>query len=298
MKKSIREYLHLIESLGRSPKTIIGYHQRLGYFCEHCKRRRVRSIRRVTIELVRSWHDVLIGRGVSDHTRWAYMSTLRHFFRWCYSNGRILTDVADRMEVPKPGETLPPTALTLDEMEKIFTAIQTGTVTGKRCRAVLEVLYGCGLRKDEILKLNVGDVDAVSGTLFVHGKGSRDRIVPINETALESIADYLKERCGKPRKASPLFLLHGPREKQQRRMDGNALSLMISRLAKMSSVHLHAHLFRHTYAVHLLRGGADIRYVQALLGHESPDTTSRYLGLVKAELKAEYDRALESLFGV
>jgi site-specific recombinase XerD len=143
--------------------------------------------------------------------------------------------------------------------------------------------------------LNVGDIDFDERTVFVRGKGRKDRLVPTHETALRSINTYLAARGGRPRKRSPLFLIHGCSEHARKRIDANTFARLFAKVNEKSPKHVHPHLLRHCFAVHLLQGGADLRYVQALLGHESPDTTSRYLGLVKHDLKLAYDRAVERI---
>ena len=162
---------------------------------------------------------------------------------------------------------------------------------------MLEVLYGCGLRRGELLGLNVGDVNFIEQTLFVDkGKGGKDRLLPIHHAALTAISEYLATRGGRPKKRSPLFVIHQS-ETAGKRMSRADLEAVFRGLNKRSQKHIYPHLFRHTFACHLLQNGADLRYVQALLGHESPDTTSRYLGLCKADLKKEYDRAVEVILG-
>jgi site-specific recombinase XerD len=149
----------------------------------------------------------------------------------------------------------------------------------------------------EVLGLNVGDVDSLEGTVFVRGKGAKDRLVPINPSALAALSGYFERRTVRLRKTTPLFTVHGFGTEELGRFDENGLWALFRRLNRDFHRHVHPHLLRHTFAVHLLKNGADLRYVQALLGHESPDTTSMYLGLVKEELKRDYDRAIGIILG-
>lgn len=164
---------------------------------------------------------------------------------------------------------------------------------------ILELLYGCGLRSQELLSLNVSDIDTEGRTILVCGKGGKDRIVPVNEQALEVLGWYLSSsaRPGKRRGQVPLLTKRGGR--RLIRNDLDAIFRAINKKCQQRGhfKHIHPHLLRHTYAVHLLQGGADVRHVQALLGHESPDTTSRYLGLVRSDLKKIYDRGCEAIIG-
>ena len=148
-----------------------------------------------------------------------------------------------------------------------------------------------------MVKLDVGGVDFGGQTVFVRqGKGRKARLLPIHETALKAIASYLETR-GRVKKTEPLFTICGRNGKGRKRLDDTAIGNLFRWIDKRSGKHIHPHLFLHTFAVHLLQGGADVRYVQALLGHESLETTSRYLGLARDELKRTYDEAVESILG-
>jgi len=154
-------------------------------------------------------------------------------------------------------------------------------------------MYACGLRRSEVVALNVGDLFTVRQQLLVHGKGNKDRIVPIAPLAIHEIEAYLDTRRDALTVDAPLFVTESPRV--PRRINSNYLSILFKRLSKPTGRHVNPHLLRHTYAVHLLRGGADVRHVQALMGHASPDTTNQYLGLVKTEMKRAYDRAMRKI---
>jgi site-specific recombinase XerD len=199
------------------------------------------------------------------------------------------------VEVPKPGKKLPPTPLRPEEMERLLSLCVPDSQLGKRNRAIVEMLYACGLRRAELLGLNVGDLDFRAGTVFVRGKGGKERLLPVYDTASKAVADYLSTRGGILSKTEPIFAVHYRKDTQGKRMTEGDLAHVFRHVRKRFPKHIHPHLLRHTFACHLLQGGADIRYVQALLGHEFPDTTSKYLGLVKEDIKREYDLALEAL---
>ena len=291
----MHEYLTHVTSLGRSEAGLKAYSDRLRYFRDFALQKKVKSLHEVTPRLIEAYTDSLLQRGLKSSSVASYMRTVGQFLSWAYKRGLTLTRLEDRIELPKDEETLPPTPLTEEDVNEIFELLSGSWTTTKRNRAILEVMYACGLRLAEVIGLNVGDVDFQTGTVLVHGKGQKDRLLPIHDEALAAIADYLSQRGGKPHKKSPLFVLHwGRTPRRIRRGDVHALFRWLN---KRCAKHLHPHLLRHTFAVHMLKGGADLRYVQALLGHESPDTTSRYLGLVKEELKAEYDRAVATISG-
>jgi site-specific recombinase XerD len=296
MYAAMQEWLSYQATLGKSPKTIQTYAERLRYFRHYASSRKIKTVQALTVGLVRNYHASLLERKLKPSSRLAFMVTVKNFLSWCYERNRILSDIASRVELPAKEETLPPLPLAVEEIKTFLELVSTETLAGKRNRAILECMYGCGLRRSEVLGLNVGDIDFAGETVFVRGKGQKDRILPINSIALQSIAIYLQDRGGRPRKQSPLFITHTDEENEGKRLDGNNLDALFRYLNAGFHKHVHPHLLRHTYAVHLLQGGADLRYVQALLGHDSPDTTARYLGLVKTDLKKAYDEALARIW--
>lgn len=301
MIKAIRDYLAYLAALEQSEQTVHCRFKCLRRFAAFARVRGVRRPQELTLSIVRAYHDDLIRRNLKSASCLNYMQTIQGFAGWLYRHGKLLSDLAERIELPKLEQTLPPTPLTQDDMVQLLRSLPRRSVTDKRTRAMLEVLYACGLRRSELVGLNVGDVDFQAGTVFVRGKGHKERIVPIHDTALEAITRYLAIRPGprnSPRnslsKHSPLFISHRIQD-GGKRIGVTTLERVFRQINKRFPKHVHPHLLRHTFAVHLLQNGADIRHVQALLGHESADTTSRYLGLVKDELKQAYDRGIEAI---
>lgn len=289
----MHDYLTYLASLGRSERGLKTYSERLRYFRDFAAQKKVKALHEVSTKLVEAYADSLLQRSLKRNSITSYMRTVSQFLAWAYKRGLTLTRLDDAIELPKEEEALPPTPLTVEDVQALLALLTGRRITAKRNRAIVETMYACGLRLAEVVGMNIGDVDFDAQTVLVHGKGQKDRLLPIHDEALAAMADYLTQRGGKPRRSSPLFILHY--RKGQRRIRNGDIQALFRRLNKRFEKHLHPHLIRHTFAVHMLRGGADLRYVQALLGHESPDTTSRYLGLVKEELKAEYDRAVADL---
>jgi len=297
MRQQIHDYLAYLASINRSAVTLGCYELRLTAFRKYLLTKKVKEIRNLNSNHVRGYHDELLKNKLKNGSIIHYRSAISGFLQWCYDHKLTLSNLAKKVELPQREQTLPPAPLTEEDIVKLFELVPLNSITGKRNRAILEVFYGCGLRLSELINLNLGDVNATEETIFVKGKGNKDRILPINQMALQSIADYLQARGGKPKKESPLFVTHGiVKNQNNQRMTKENLHLMVFKLGRKLKKHLHPHLLRHTFACHLLLNGADIRYVQALLGHESPDTSARYLGLVKNDIKAAYDRAIEKLF--
>ncbi len=291
MHAAIREFLAHQAALGHSKITVENYRRRLRYFMVSAK---VKTLRNVTVAMVRAYHDGLIRRKLKAASRLAFMVIVRAFLAWAYERGLLLTNVSKHVEVPKKEQPLPPKPLTPDEVKEVIESFDGQSEAQRRNRAILEVLYGCGLRRGELLRLNVGDVDAGERTVFVRGKGGRERLLPINDAALGAIGRYLEAR-GRPGKKAPLFMTVVDPVEEGKRLNVPALTKVFRQLRKRGRKHLHPHLLRHCFAVHLLQAGVDVRYLQALLGHESLETTSRYLGLVKEDLKRSYDEAVERM---
>lgn len=293
---AIPQYVAHCKALGRSPRTVGCYAKRLGYFSQFAAGRKVRELRDVSLALVRAYHRKLARQGVSAASRKSYLSTVRDFLAWGHAQGMTLSDFSRRIELPRPGRKLPPTPLSRSEVDDLVELVGSKTLTGRRNRAILEMLYACGLRRQELLDLNVGSLDFGEELVLVRGKGNKDRLLPVNPQALEAVAEFLKARERQARPGDALFVTH-PASRDAKRMSECDIAKLFHRINQRFRKHVHPHLLRHTFAVHMLQGGADIRYVQLLLGHESPDTTSGYLGLVKDDLKKAYDAATESMLG-
>lgn len=291
---AVRQYLAHVRALGRSERTVMTYTKRLRYFAAFAAKKKATRVQDVTLGVVRAYHRELARRGVIAASRKSFLSTTRDFLAWTHAQGMTLSDFSHRVELPRPERKLPPTPLSRAEVDELVALVASGTVVGLRNRAMLEMLYACGLRRQELLDLNVGSIDFDEELVLVRGKGAKDRLLPVNPHALSAVAEYLRARKRKTRPADALFVTH-PASPDAKRMTGGDIAALFRRVNKRFGKHVHPHLLRHTFAVHMLQGGADIRYVQLLLGHASPDTTSGYLGLVKDDLKRAYDAAMGSI---
>ncbi|MGN1045545.1 MAG: site-specific tyrosine recombinase XerD [Candidatus Cryptobacteroides sp.] len=202
------------------------------------------------------------------------LSALKSFFRWTVLEGYVKDNPCDAVDAPKTGRHLP-AVLSEDEVSAIIDSVDTGSWNGLRDRAILEVLYGCGLRVSEAVGLRISMVFFKDGFVRIVGKGNKERVVPIGGMALDAVSDYLAVRPEPFDSASEdiLFL----------NKDGRALSrvsvfTMVKRQAMLAGIHkeISPHTFRHSFATHLVNHGADLRVVQDMLGHESILTTEIY----------------------
>jgi site-specific recombinase XerD len=270
----------------------------LPYFFAFLKERRVEDLRAVEEEHVVAWARHLEsrknrrGEPLAAHTRRSYLTVLQRFFRFLDRRGFILRDPMLDVTMPKVSK-LPRVVLSRSQAARLVEAPSRYTPVGKRDRAILEVLYGTGIRVGECARLELRDVDLGKGTLFVRqGKGRKDRIVPFSGEAAAALDLYLRE--GRPALArsarqQALFLS----STNGKPLPSTTIQLAVRQAAQTAGLKLAVtpHSLRHTYATHLVQGGADIRHVQKLLGHSSLQSTAIYTrvfpsDLVKAVAKA------------
>ncbi len=224
---------------------------------------------------------------LGPRSRARLVSTLRGFCRFLVTEGLASADPAQTLMAPRAGRKLP-SCLTVAQVERLLAAPPLGEPRGVRDRAILELLYGCGLRVSELCALDLGDLEARGRTLRVQGKGSKERVVPVGGPALRAATAWLAtgrpEFCGR-RPSSALFL-----NQRGGRLSRVGVWLILKRWALAAGLTgpLTPHTLRHSYATHLLEGGADLRAVQELLGHADIGTTEIYTHLDRAHLFEAY----------
>jgi integrase/recombinase XerD len=224
-------------------------------------------------------------------------AAVRAFYRFCFAEDLIERDVASLLDLPRAARVLPDT-LDVKQVEALLEAPSAESVAGIRDRALLELLYACGLRVSEALNLDMEDVSLGDATVRVIGKGDRERRLPIGEVAVHALGRYLdnvRPELVARQRGEPVTKRGGPVFVSQR---GQRLSRMaawrtIRQAALIGGVrgHVTPHTLRHSFATHLLEGGADLRVVQELLGHASITTTQLYTHLTGERIKQVYARA-------
>jgi integrase/recombinase XerD len=227
-------------------------------------------------------HDI----GIHPRSQARILSGVKSFFHFLVVTDEIEADPSELLEGPKIGLHLPE-VLTLDEIDQLIGAIDRSSYEGQRNCAILETLYSCGLRVSELCNLKLSDLYLDEGFIRVEGKGSKQRLVPISERAIKEINLWLYDRRRwrfRPGYEDYLFLARW----------GNAISrIMVFRMIKnlQEAIGLQKsispHTFRHSFATHLLEGGANLRAIQAMLGHESIATTEIYTHIDRSLLRAE-----------
>lgn len=214
------------------------------------------------------------------------LAALRTFFRYLVREGVVKANPGELVATPRQ-ETYLPATLSVDEAYNLLESIQGTDKLSRRDRAILEMLYSCGLRISELTSLDIGEVDFELGLVRVLGKGGKERIVPIGQHALASLHDYLEERNG-PADADPLFLNRFGKRLTPRSVQRNLKKhLLLAGVLKNAT----PHALRHSFATHLLDGGADLRAIQELLGHSSLSTTQKYTRVSIDHLTGVYDNA-------
>lgn len=229
------------------------------------------------------------GRPYSASTRVLVVAWLRLFYRFMLEEGLIVVDPTRGLPRSRQGRILPRAVLTPQEMRRLLAVPDVTDVWGLRDRAILELLYGSGIRFAEMAHLGVGDVDLVERVLWVRqGKGRRDRVLPLGRWATHWLARYLKDsdKLRRDQGTDRVFLT--PRGE---RISNWVLNLMLRRHAAKAGItkKITAHALRHTFATQLIQGGADVRKIQRLLGHVQLSTTQVYTHLDLADLRKVQD---------
>lgn len=215
------------------------------------------------------------------------LASLRSFFKFLYREGYIKSNPITAISSPKLDKKLP-VFLDVDKVTKLILKPDTKTESGLRDRAILETLYSTGIRVSELVGLDTGDVDFISGVIKVLGKGSKERIVPIGDEAIAAIRRYLDKRNKRAKDKDAVFLNnHG------KRLTDRSVRRVIDKYIRACSIEekISPHSLRHSFATHLLDRGADLRCVQELLGHMNLSTTQIYTHVTMERLKSVYDKA-------
>ena len=224
-------------------------------------------------------------------------AAVRAFYRFCFAEGLIERDVAGLLDLPRAARVLPDT-LDVADVEALLDAPNAETATGIRDRALLELLYACGLRVSEALNLDMEDLSLDEATVRVIGKGDRERRLPVGDVCVTALSRYFEdarplliarpEPGSVPKRGGPVFV-----SQRGERLSRMAAWRTIRHAALVGGVHGHVtpHTLRHSFATHLLEGGADLRVVQELLGHASITTTQLYTHLTGERIKQVYARS-------
>ena len=278
---------HLSVERRLSAHTDTSYRADLQRFVAYCGRNHVRNWKTVDSQHVRMFAAAEFRQGSSPRTIQRRLSALRSFFNFMIRERALDANPAVGVQAPKARKRLPET-MDVDLMSRLL-EFRADTQLSVRDKAIMELFYSSGLRLAELVGLNLGDVDRGDRTVRVLGKGSKTRVVPVGKHALDAIARWLKER-GALAAPGEQALFVGNRGE---RLGARAIQKRVAGWAKRQGLgrHVHPHLFRHSFATHLLESSQDLRGVQELLGHANISTTQVYTHLDFQHLAKIYDAA-------
>ena len=234
---------------------------------------------------LRKWIASLSREGLAPASVARAVSATRGLFKFLMLDGHIKSHPAEDLDTPQRFAYLPK-FLTEDEINRLFTAPDISTEEGIRDRAVLEIMYATGLRVSELVNLKQTDVDLLAGLVKCHGKGNKERRVPLGKSAIHWLQQYAAVKAGYGKQSSPNVFLHRGRPFTRQL----AWSMIKRHAEKVGIKNVSPHTLRHSFATHLLQHGADSRSVQALLGHSDISTTQIYTHITDMHLRSAYDR--------
>ncbi len=276
-------YLKLVRSF--SPNTVEAYQHDLRYLLEFCEKEGLSPLSVKIDDLHRfaaSIHDC--GVSASSHAR--ILSGVRSFYRYLVTEGYLDDDPTELLESPQLGRYLPE-VLSTEEVDMLEASVDVSQPEGHRNRAIIEVLFSCGLRVSELVNMKLSNIFREDMYVRITGKGNKERLVPISEKALQELDLWFAVRRNmniKPGEEDYVFL-----NRRGAHLTRTMILIMIKRQAKEAGITktISPHTLRHSFATELLKGGADLRFIQALLGHEYIGTTEIYTHIDISDLRRD-----------
>lgn len=274
-------YLRLERNL--SPNTIEAYRNDLAHLEAFMMRNNLK-LENVTLEQLHTFAASLHEYGITPRSQARVLSGVRSFFRFLVLDGVVESDPTELLEWPSLPEHLP-VVLTLEEIDRIEDSIDLSKAEGARNRAIIEVLFSCGLRVSELVNMKLSDLYLEDRVLLVRGKGSKERLVPVSNKAIADLKRWFFDRNLmkiKPGEDDYVFL-----NRRGAHLTRTMILIMVKRQAEEAGIKktISPHTFRHSFATALLQGGADLRSIQAMLGHEKIDTTLVYTHISNEQLR-------------
>lgn len=284
MLNRYRQYLLLEKSL--SPNTLEAYMDDAGKLLDYLEDCSI-DIGKVTLDDLHGFAAAMGDLGIAPRSQARIISGVKSLFKFLCLEGYREDDPSELLEAPKIGRHLPD-VLSVQEIDSIIGQINLSTPEGQRNKAMIETMYSCGLRVSELCSLKMEDLFLEEGFIRVTGKGSKQRLVPISDRAVHEIKLYLMDRCHidiKQGEESFLFLSI----RRGRPLSRIMVFDIVKNLTAMAGITktVSPHTFRHSFATHLLEGGANLRAIQCMLGHEKISTTEIYTHIDRSRLREE-----------
>ena len=289
MNVFIKEYITILKlEKNLSDNTTASYQNDLSSFFKFISEYKITDPSEIKADHIRKFFNSLKDIGLSSASAARYFSSLKGFFSFLFKNNYITSNPMEKLTAPKLSKSLP-SVLTFEEINKILSKPDTEDKFGIRDRSLLEVFYACGLRVSELINLKLSSLYFNEEIIRVFGKGSKERLVPIGQSAIKWTETYIK--------FSRPLLIKGIKSENYLYLNsrGSKLSRMgiwkiVDKYSKEADIkkEVHPHTFRHSFATHLLEGGADLRAVQEMLGHADISTTQIYTHIDREYIKQEH----------
>lgn len=296
MQSSVERFLaYLTVERGVSPNTLAAYRSDFNQLMEFLQGRRLGGEdvdwRHIDEDAMTQYLLHLHELGYSDTTRARKVASTRSLFGFLLDEGIISVDPTENISSPRIGRSLPNT-LSVEDVEALMRSVSANDKPDRvRDRAMLELLYACGLRVTELVSLTMDDLDLEQGTVRCMGKGGKERIIPVHPNAVQVLQHYMTE-------ARPSLVTERTKRWVFLNRSGTSLTrqgfwVILKGHAKRAGItkRITPHMLRHSFATHLLHGGAPLRHVQELLGHASITTTQIYTHLTSEHVRSEYDKS-------
>ena len=282
----LKEYLGVL-ALERnlSNNTVVSYKNDISSMLRFAEDRDINDPSKIDYRILSSFFKTLQEIGLSRTSAARYYSSLKGFFTYLHVNKYITGNPIERVPTPKLSKTLPG-VLSVDEVERVLSQPNTDDKLGLRDKAILETFYACGIRVSELIELKISGLFFNEEVIRVFGKGSKERLIPIGSSAISWVTEYLKRSrplLEKKMKSENYVFLNSRGTKLSRM----GVWKIVDRYVKKAGIEkeVHPHTFRHSFATHLLEGGADLRAVQEMLGHSDISTTQIYTHIDRDYIK-------------
>ena len=291
VKTVIPDYLNHLKMLGRSYHTVRNARYTLRHFADFLETESVDRIEDLSPDILSEYQQELYfcltakGRPLTLRTQALRLSIVKGFTRFLKDQDYLIVDPGQALRLPKKPKRLPRVILSAKEVKKLFSACDMRTNRGYRNRIILELLYDTAIRRAEVANIRLADLDLNAGYILIHGKGDKDRVVPLSQRVCGLVQNYLlMVRHDFVSKEDPGHLILN---RWGRKMDPNAVWAVVKRCAHLAGIKKNAttHTFRHTCATHMLKNGAPVRHLQEMLGHESLESTQVYTHVTINDLK-------------
>ncbi len=284
MEGMLARYLRWQKASGHSPRTIKTHQQNIQYFIDWCRAQGYGTfVEDLSVDIAREYVNSMLDRGLSTHTAATRTRSLKAFSRWMYLEEWVAKDPLTRLKLPKTID-IPKPVLDPKDVDKILSTCSKDTTNGLRDAAIILMLYSTGIRANELVALHREDIDPQQGLILIRkGKGGKFRVVPLGSRVDKAVTRYLAQRTDP---LPNLFLTD----------EGTAITYwtvkeILRRKEKHVGKHLHAHLFRHTFAIQYLRNGGKLETLKAIMGHTEYEMTLHYARIAGVDVAAGHELA-------